>query len=73
MGKAFIGPFKAVAVDKVTVQADGAIYLTLRDRNGSVLGLITDRTTVSLMIDEIAAADVPASARQLAPYFNTPY
>jgi hypothetical protein len=71
VGKAFIGPFKAVAVDKVVVQNDGAVYVTLRDNQENVLGLVTDREVLSLMLSKSIVVDASPSVKRSVPLVNS--
>jgi hypothetical protein len=70
VGKAFIGPFKAVAVDRVAVQDDGTAYITLRDENENVLGLVADRAVLCLMLSQATIDEAQASSRRSMPLLN---
>jgi hypothetical protein len=47
MGRAFTGPFRASGIDDLTVGRDGEIFLTFRDKDNNVLGVIADHSTLA--------------------------
>jgi hypothetical protein len=56
MGRSFIGPFRASGIDDLTIGPDGEIFLTFRDKDNNMLGVIADQPTLAEILSRFQSA-----------------